>query len=364
MKKIYLIKGLFLLAALLFGGFFYYLQLRSSASNNVNSVRNLEAELPKASSLEAKSPSESMKEIKLLFLGDLMFDRYIRQVAEKKGYDFIFGDTDKILAGNDLVIGNLEGPITDNQSVSITSEFGARENYIFTFDPQAADVLKKHNINLVNIGNNHILNFNQDGLAQTEKYLNEAEIKFFCDKNIRCTIYQMQDTKLGFVCYNQFEADAENKTLSDIADAKKQADVVILYAHWGKEYETAPLEKTKVLAHKFIDVGVDLIIGSHPHVVQELEIYKRKTIYPHTKENDQEVEVIKKNNTSFSNNWTSPDLGVRVYYSLGNFIFDQYFDPNATQGLAVEVVINPKDKSLDFQEYKLQLKNNGQTTLK
>jgi gamma-polyglutamate biosynthesis protein CapA len=321
-----------LLAVLFIAGFFYFSRGNyfQAPPASLASIKNLEVEPLKTANLEAKPPSEPIKEIKLLFLGDLMFDRYIRQVAEKKGYDFVFGDTDKILAGNDLVIGNLEGPITDNKSISIASEFAARENYIFTFDPQVAGVLKKHNINLISLGNNHILNFGEEGLMQTEKYLNGAEIKFFCDKNIRYTIYQIQDTKLGFVCYNQFETNAENKTLSDITKAKKQADIIILYAHWGKEYDSLILRSIREIAHKFVDNSVDLIIGSHPHVVQESEVYKDK----------------------------------KIYYSLGNFIFDQYFDPNATHGLALEVVINPKDKNLDFQEYKLQLKNNGQTTLK
>lgn len=328
-KVIFVIIGILILAGIISASFFYFSKNNKVVAQDAEVIKpDLEVESPKTPDLGVELPSE----VKLLFIGDMMFDRYIRQVAERKGYDFIFGNTDDILKGSDLVIGNLEGPITSNQSVSINSEFGARENYIFTFDPQVAGVLKNHNINLVNLGNNHILNFDQEGLAQTKKNLDNSDIGYFCDPNnseLRVTNYELQKLKIAFVCYNQFEGGGEQKTLNDIETAKEKADLVILYAHWGKEYETEPMEKTKSLAHKFVDAGTDLIIGAHPHVVQESEIHRNKTIY----------------------------------YSLGNFIFDQYFDPNATKGLAVKVIINPDNKKINYQEYKLQLKNNGQTEL-
>lgn len=158
-------------------------------------------------SLEVQPPSDPPGEIKLLFLGDMMFDRWIRQVGEKKGYDFIFQSVDDSLKGNDLIIGNLEGPITDNKSVSTSSEFGAKNNFIFTFDPKTARALRDHNINLVSLGNNHILNFGQNGLEQTEKYLTDAGMDYFCTDNKRYQIYNFDNFKIGFICYNQFEKE-------------------------------------------------------------------------------------------------------------------------------------------------------------
>ncbi|MCX6766145.1 MAG: CapA family protein [Candidatus Moranbacteria bacterium] len=325
--------AVFLLLAVLIaaGGFLFFSRSKWSTeeirvSGEIDSVHESVAE-----------KQESVEEIKILFLGDIMFDRYIRQVAKRKGYDFVFQDVDNLLKEKDLVVANLEGPLTDNKSVSATSEFGERNNYIFTFDPQVAPILKNHNINLINLGNNHILNFRQNGLEQTKKYLSDAGVKYFCDKDIRYTLYKIpaspaggHNTTLSFVCYNQFESDAVEKALADIGEVKKSADVVILYAHWGKEYETKADAKQKELAHKFIDAEADLIIGSHSHVVQEKEIYQGKTIY----------------------------------YSLGNFIFDQYFNSETMKGLAVETIINPVTKDIKFKEHQLQMKNNGQTEWK
>jgi gamma-polyglutamate biosynthesis protein CapA len=337
MKKIiFTIFVILILIIIILVSLFYFQKTKNISAQAVVNVENrspiksnLAAPSPKDNDLEAGLPSKPSSKIKILFLGDMMFDRYIRQVAEKHGYNFLFQGTDNLLKGNDLVVGNLEGPITDNQSKSVNTEFGSRENYIFTFDPQTADTLKNHNINLVDIGNNHILNFKEEGREQTKEYLDKSGIDYFCADGSRIKTYKLNGLNVGFVCYNQFESDAENKTLNDIVEAKGQNDILILYTHWGKEYETVPLEKTKILAHKFIDAGVDLIIGSHSHVVQIKEIYQGKIIY----------------------------------YSLGNFIFDQYFDLNSTRGLAIKVIINPENKNLSFEEYPLALKNNGQTQL-
>jgi len=268
--------------------------------------------------------------IKILFLGDMMFDRWIREVSEKRGNDFVFEKVKNLLQSEDLVVGNLEGPITNKPSVSVASEFGSGENYIFTFAPETAGELFKENIKLVNIGNNHILNQGEAGLADTEKYLSDAEVGFFGDPNKveNGKLYKLSNLKIAFVNYNQFVADAKNKTLKEIESAKEQgADLIILYTHWGTEFAGEPGQKIKNLAREFIDAGADLIIGSHPHVIQIKEVYKNKSIY----------------------------------YSLGNFIFDQYFRDDTQKGMGVEATIDPATKKIDFKEYNFSLLKNGQT---
>ncbi len=272
------------------------------------------------------------KPVKILFVGDMMFDRYIRQTAERKGSDFVFAGVKEILAGNDLVVGNLEGPITDKASVSVGSEIGARDNYIFTFNPDVASELWKNNVKLVNIGNNHILNFGNDGLTQTKENLQNNKVDFFGDPagEKRIAVWNQKGLKLAFVSYNQFEKDGVAKTLADIKAAKQMnADEVVLYAHWGTEFVGQSDAKIKDLAHGFIDSGADLIIGSHPHVVQDKEQYQ----------------------------------GKMIYYSLGNFIFDQYFSFETQQGLAVQLEIDTK-KQTTFKELPVTMKANGQTIFK
>lgn len=269
--------------------------------------------------------------IRIMFVGDMMFDRYIRQVSERRGGAYPFQKVESILRDNDLVIGNLEGPITDQSSVSVASIIGEKNNYIFTFDSKIPNLLSRENIRLVNIGNNHILNFGISGVESTRKYLTDSAVEYFGDPEnaeSRIKIENIKGLRIAFVNYNQFVSDAKQKTLDDIMKAKNsKVDFIMLYTHWGTEFVPDPSGKIKELAHEFIDNGVDVIIGSHPHVVQTIEEYK----------------------------------GRKIYYSLGNFIFDQYFRPETKKGLAVQIEIGSDGKML-FRDYSIKMDGNGQTS--
>ncbi|MGB2791224.1 MAG: CapA family protein [Candidatus Moraniibacteriota bacterium] len=266
----------------------------------------------------------------IFFVGDIMFDRYIRTQSEKFGKESIFeGVRSKLLAG-DGVVANLEGPITSNASKSVGSAPGESRNYIFTFDPMWAKTLFDANIRIVNIGNNHILNFGESGLVETRRFLRDAGVKFFgdpLDETLRTYVADIRGKKLGFVNYNQFSSDAEHRALIDIERLRSNVDALFVYTHWGVEYAPATSEE-KRLAHLFIDRGADAVIGSHPHVVQEHELYRGKAIY----------------------------------YSLGNFVFDQYFSSETTHSLMVEALIAP-DNTISFQEISLKLSLDGKTSI-
>lgn len=274
--------------------------------------------------------------VQLLFVGDLMFDRGIRYYAAKNGgNDFIFDKISPELLKNDLVVANLEGPITNNKSVSAGTAPGSTDNYFFTFDPSVAKTLFKQNIRLVDLGNNHILNFGQTGLAQTKNYLDQAHVGYFGAPDYpKSTSEEINGVKITFIGYNEFaDLDPEINTLStgeEIQKAKKFSDIIIVFSHWGVEYSQNPTDEMKNLAHQFIDAGADLVVGAHPHVIEPIEIYN----------------------------------GKRIYYSLGNFIFDQYFNEDVRNGLGVEVKINKKTNQLDFLEKYFYLDSNGQTVEK
>jgi len=262
-----------------------------------------------------------------------MFDRGIRYYAQKNGgNDFIFDKISPTLLSNDLVVANLEGPITDNKSISVGTAVGSADNYFFTFDPSVAKTLFENNMRLVDLGNNHILNFGQAGLDSTEKYLSEAGVDYFGSRApLKSKIENIHGVNIAFVSYNEFSDDSaedeQNTTVEEIKKAKASADIVIVFCHWGVEYALNPTDGQKELAHQFIDEGADLVIGSHPHVIEPMEIYN----------------------------------GKRIYYSLGNFIFDQYFDENVRNGLGVEVKVDKITKELSFSEKYFYLDSNGQT---
>lgn len=282
-------------------------------------------------SLPTPSPTP-LPVINLLFTGDAMFDRHVRSNSQTNGYDHIFSNIHALLAEQDIVITNLEGPITDNKSVSQNSIVGSPQNYVFTFDPAILPVLVNNNITLVNLGNNHILNFGTYGLDATTGYLTQHGINYFGNTGQtdvhRYRIINIKGTKFGFVNYNQFVKDGLTAAMSDLQIVRQQVDVMILYAHWGNEYVVTADEAIQILAHQFIDAGADAVIGSHPHVVQQSEIYQ----------------------------------GKHIYYSLGNFIFDQYFMPETQQGLLVRLSLGV-DRSLTATEYRYSISPTSQIIL-
>lgn len=274
---------------------------------------------------------ESVLPVSIIFGGDMMFDRYIRTVMRRHGDGFPLAPLRETFRSADLVVANLEGPITESASVSETSGFGSRENYVFTFPPATAKLLKDAHIDAVSLGNNHILNFKASGVESTKRYLAEAGVGQFgspLSGDNRVLVRDLGGLKVALVNYNQFVFQGKEKAFEDIAEAQSEADVVILYAHWGKEYE--PEEPAVVdLAHRFIDAGADAIIGSHPHVVEGKETYKGKTIY----------------------------------YSLGNLVFDQYFEEDTMRGLLVRMTIDPETKALSYEDIPVVLKRTGETAL-
>ena len=291
-------------------------------------INETETQKPAEQKNSSQWQTKNKKPIKILFVGDLMLDRYIREIAQKKGYSYIFEKIGGQLKEADLAVANLEGPITDKASRSIGTSVGEKSHFIFTFDKSVSAILFENNIKLVNTGNNHILNFGQGGLDQTEVNLKNSSIEYFGDANNtnKTAVKNINDYKIGFVNYNQFSPGSLARNLENIKNIRNQSDMLIVYTHWGVEYQTRSNENIRNLGHQFIDAGADLVIGSHPHVVEEKEEYK----------------------------------GRIIYYSLGNFVFDQYFSPETKKGLAVEVSISPENK-ITYKDIPLILENNGQT---
>ena len=270
----------------------------------------------------------------ILFIGDIMLDRGIRYYAEKNGgNNFIFEKIHENLLDYDLVVANLEGPITDNKSISITAKLESPESYFFTFNPSWAETLSINNIRLVNLGNNHILNFGSEGLQSTKKYLSEAGVDYFGSSDYpKNMTSEINGVKITFINYNEFSAYGEiegEATVEEIKKAKGFSDIIVVYSHWGAEYIPEPADSIKELAHQFVDAGADLVVGSHPHVIQAIETYN----------------------------------GKRIYYSLGNFVFDQYFSEETKTGLGVVMEVDSVTKELNFEEIDFYLQPNGQTVL-
>lgn len=266
-----------------------------------------------------------------------MFDRNIRLRAQERGnYEFIFENLIPIFSKADAIVANLEGPVTDFPSRSVGSVPGSTNNYFFTFSPNVLTTLSRWPF-IVNLGNNHILNFGQDGLAQTYNYLAETAVPYFGyvqpeQETKSFLIKEIGGITFGFVNYNQFVTGGKQQAFADIAEIRPMVEILVIYTHWGNEY-VQENQVIKDLGYQFVDTGADLIIGSHPHVVQGTEDYK----------------------------------GKRIYYSLGNFVFDQYFETAVKNGLLVEAEVcrSIETQSFDWEfiDYPIQLNKDGTTSL-
>jgi len=262
------------------------------------------------------SKEEKNTEVSISFIGDMMFDRQIRRIAEETDYEHLFDFVSERFNEHDLVVGNLEGPISDHQT--IYKEKLNLEQYTFTFDPKVTKKLYDANIRLVFLDNNHISNFGNSGIEQTLDNLIKNNISYFGNPYDRKILsYKIKDIKFSFMSYNQFIRPDANETIKNIKEAQNNSDYIVVYTHWGEEYFKKPNEQQINLAHSFVDAGADLVIGTHPHVIQSKEIYKDKYIY----------------------------------YSLGNFIFDQYFSEDVKCGAVANFIFDEKGSISVSEEF-------------
>jgi len=265
----------------------------------------------------------------IIFGGDMMFDRSVRQFADAHGGDYLFSCLDDVFLRADLVVANLEGPITASSSKSADSLPGDGNNYIFTFPTSTAELLYKHRVRLVSIGNNHIMNFGIGGLLQTKAALRQAGVGYFGDPDSlepdKVARIEVGGIPFSFINWSDWTSDNTDITGAQVAKEKAAGRVVVVYAHWGEEY-VPPLARVARLAHTFVDQGADIVIGSHPHIVQEHELYK----------------------------------GKYIYYSLGNLIFDQYWTDAVDHGLMLGVDFG-KDGVEKVTEIPVELKRDRRT---
>lgn len=262
------------------------------------------------------NPNNQVSEKVSTFLigGDMMFDREVYHAFKDQGLQHIFDNFGlRVFWGSDLALANLEGPISDKPIVDDTSV----NNLNFNFPPETADILKFANIKQVSLANNHTLNAGASGFETTKKKLEQANIQYAgSQQNFDASNVLRIDSEipLSVVALDQLVSLDQVKIKAQIKKEKAESRFVIMFPHWGTEYETKHNANQSNLAKEWIDAGADAVVGSHPHMVQDFEIYKGKPIV----------------------------------YSLGNFVFDQDFSKETQEGLLVGGIIRDDKLTLSF----------------
>jgi len=275
--------------------------------------------------------------VTLVFAGDIMLDRGVKNSVIKNfnnDYSALFGaeELSKLLKKSDIVFANLEGTASDQGD-------DMKNLYAFRMDPAVVPALKGAGISILSVANNHMGDWGRFAYIDTLSRLKENEILYTgggmnsieAEQPIIIEKYGMKIGYLGFsdVGPDSMQAgkdtagilSAKNPRFDEIIkNASKQVDSLIVYFHFGEEYQEKHNARQEYLAHKAVDNGAKIVIGSHTHVVEDTEIYKN----------------------SF------------IAYSLGNFIFDQPFSTDTMQGMLLEIKLN-RDGSMTTKKNTIKL---------
>lgn len=185
-------------------------------------------------------------------------------------YSYFLKNVAPVFAEDDLTIVNFEGTLSNQ---------GTRQDKQFAFrgKPEYVQVLTTSSVEAANLANNHSADYGDVSLTDTIKYLNEAGISNFIGTNT--AMREINGISVGLVGINALNEEEAGKLEKAIGSVKSLgAQLVIVSMHWGEEKATAPNEQQIELAHKAVDLGADLVIGTHPHVLQGIEKYNGRYI--------------------------------------------------------------------------------------
>lgn len=233
----------------------------------------------------------AQKSIVIKAVGDLVLPSNYQNTYSFENNNII-ARVKPLLQDADIVLGNLEGPITKSENCSKDTSLPGY--YAFRYPLGSENLLKSLGFNIVHIANNHINDFKQVGVKETKNMLKKVQIDTIGIKNkiLFKSIHNIPLALIGFDYNSIFNNIHDNQHLKKlIAKAKKSAKILIVSMHAGAEGESAqhvPKEEEIYLneqrgnvyafAHRAIDLGADLVIGFGPHVLRGIEVYKNKLI--------------------------------------------------------------------------------------
>ncbi|KXX66909.1 hypothetical protein AVL50_29835 [Flammeovirga sp. SJP92] len=252
------------------------------------------------------------EKLKIIFTGDIILDRAVKYETRFHG-DSLLVNAFNICEGHDFTVINLEGTITETGQKQ-------KDRYNFKSEYKNARLLKEAGVTHVSIANNHIFDYGEEGYKNTIRTIEDNALEVLGHKNVPSII--KKGNKQCAILSASLTTHNENLSISSAKALKQSVEQfvrqheeipLILYLHWGYEMQTKPQRWQVDLATELIDLGVDAIIGHHPHVTQTIEFIKDKP----------------------------------VIYSLGNFIADPYM-PEAKSCYVVSLEIDQEIKEVNI----------------
>ncbi len=220
--------------------------------------------------------------VKLTFAGDCTLGADPRwydseesfiTVIEREGFAYPFSQVKHLFEADDLTLVNLEGVLKDDGR-------NMRPGVPFNFRGPTAytEILRLGSIEAVNLSNNHITDYKESGIRSTKAALSEAGIGY-CMATEAYT-FEKDDVRIAFfgLKFRDYNANREwfKQTIPELK--ANGTDFVVIQMHEGEEYSPQHAGAVQEMAHRLIDLGADLIVAHHPHVLQGIEIYQNRTI--------------------------------------------------------------------------------------
>lgn len=247
-----------------------------------------------------KRNGDSTASISVSFTGDILLDRNVKKLIDSIGLESFYDHS--TLIKSDFIIGNFENPATRN---------GIRRHKKFSFnaDPEDIVLLQKIGFTHLNLSNNHSIDCGTQGLVTTAHNIEHFDIKttgYGKNADAACSPVIITEKGITVAIFSSVTIPIEsyypvkeypcicNQTVEKLIPViqnytRQNPDIhIVVQLHWGKEFNAKPSAIQKKQAHQLVEVGADIIVGHHPHVVQSAELYKNSIIF----------------------------------YSLGNYIFD------------------------------------------
>lgn len=279
--------------------------------------------------------------ITLSFAGDIMLDRGVRYSAKNNfagDYSALFANVKDFLSSSDIAFANLIGPVSDKGT-------DTHNLYSFRMDPSVLGIIHTAGFKILSFANNHVGDWGRVAFDDSRTRLDTEGLHYVGAGNTKAQaatpiIQTIKGMRIGFLGFTDVgpsdlaatETDSGVLLASDpdfdtiIKNAKKDVDALVVSFQWGTEYKEHT-ERQTTLAHKAIDDGATLVVGSHPHVIQAVETYR----------------------------------GGLIAYSLGNFIFDQAFSKETMQGMILKVTFDARTKALKrYDKYSVHLSSQFQ----
>ncbi len=277
---------------------------------------------PLPSRTPAVTPSAfsiATRPIEFVFGGDVMLGRTVGYLARQRSdYAYPFRDIATVFVQSDANSVNLESPLFEGCAVSSGTSMR------FCAQPQFAQVLADTGIKTVSFANNHAMDSGVQGVKDTNGLLGKSGVTVVNDASSSVAI--VAGKRVGFISFNITWGGVPDARIAKmIADTKAKTDFVVANFHWGQEYRATPDADQTRIGHLAIDAGADVVIGTHPHVLEPVEQYR----------------------------------GKYIFYSLGNLVFDQFWSEPTRLGALVRLQWYPETGMTTYDAVPLYIASDG-----